>query len=94
VVDRYCGNCGNALAEDDLFCPKCGKPVHETAAVPTPEADVAVPPLPQQDTRDAPGPTRTRPFLYQSCLNVGCAVILILIVGVVLLALIGSVPGG
>lgn len=48
MADRYCGNCGNALAADDLFCPKCGKPVHETAVVPTPEADVPVPPLPQQ----------------------------------------------
>jgi hypothetical protein len=46
VVDRYCGNCGNALAEDDLFCPKCGKPVHGTARVATPEADVPTPPPP------------------------------------------------
>jgi predicted amidophosphoribosyltransferase len=40
VADRFCGNCGNALSEDDRFCRNCGTPVHEAAVVPTPEADV------------------------------------------------------
>lgn len=47
MADRYCGNCGHELRQDDHFCPNCGRPVHETAHVPTPEADVSVPPLPQ-----------------------------------------------
>ena len=47
MADRYCGNCGHELRQDDRFCPNCGRPVHETAHVPTPEADVPVPPLPQ-----------------------------------------------
>jgi hypothetical protein len=45
--DRYCGNCGRKLSTDVRFCPNCGRPVHETATVPTPEADVSLPP-PQQ----------------------------------------------
>jgi hypothetical protein len=48
---RYCGNCGAALGQNDRFCPSCGRPVHETASVPTPEADVGVPP-----PRSAPPP--------------------------------------
>jgi predicted amidophosphoribosyltransferase len=46
--DRYCGNCGHELSPEDRFCPNCGRPVHQTASVPTPEADVPVPPPPQQ----------------------------------------------
>jgi predicted amidophosphoribosyltransferase len=46
MADRYCSNCGHELAEDDRFCPNCGRPVHETAHVPTPDADVPVPPPP------------------------------------------------
>ena len=45
---RYCGNCGNELDPEDRFCQNCGRPVHQTAQVPTPEADVPVPPPPQQ----------------------------------------------
>ena len=45
---RYCSNCGHELADDDRFCPNCGNPVHETALVPTPEADRPVPPIPRQ----------------------------------------------
>jgi hypothetical protein len=44
MADRFCGECGNELRPEDRFCPGCGKPVHETAVVPTPEADVEVPP--------------------------------------------------
>ena len=42
---RYCGNCGHELSLQDQFCPSCGRPVHQTARVPTPEADMPVPPL-------------------------------------------------
>jgi zinc-ribbon domain len=46
--ERYCSHCGGELSLDDPFCPNCGKPVHRTAHVPTPEAYVPVPPAPQQ----------------------------------------------
>jgi hypothetical protein len=42
--ERYCSNCGHELRPEDRFCPNCGKPVHRTARVPTPEADIPVPP--------------------------------------------------
>ena len=45
--ERYCRNCGQELQPEDRFCAGCGRPVHATAQVPTPEADVPVPP-PQQ----------------------------------------------
>jgi hypothetical protein len=46
--ERYCRRCGQELRPEDQFCANCGRPVHATAQVPTPEADVPVPPLPQQ----------------------------------------------
>ncbi len=52
--DRYCGNCGHELSPEDRFCQNCGTPVHQAATVPTPEADVPVPPPPQQETRAQP----------------------------------------
>jgi hypothetical protein len=54
VAQRYCTNCGTELREDDTFCPNCGRPVHEMAAVSTPEADVPVPPPPQQEAGEQP----------------------------------------
>jgi predicted amidophosphoribosyltransferase len=36
MADKFCGECGNELRPEDRFCPGCGKPVHETAVVPTP----------------------------------------------------------
>src|SRR5215207_5434664 len=42
---RYCGNCGHELSLEDQFCSNCGRPVHQTARVPTPEADMPVPPV-------------------------------------------------
>lgn len=53
VANRYCSNCGNELREDDAFCGSCGRPVQETAQVPTPEADVPVPPPAGEDQKDA-----------------------------------------
>ena len=41
---RYCANCGHELRPEDQFCSNCGAPVHRAARVPTPEADVPVPP--------------------------------------------------
>src|SRR5215208_7153894 len=49
MAQRYCTNCGAELREEDRFCRDCGRPVHETARVSTPEADVPVPPPPRQD---------------------------------------------
>jgi hypothetical protein len=54
VVQRYCTNCGADLREEDRFCPSCGRPVHETAAVSTPDADVSVPPAPQTGEEHRP----------------------------------------
>jgi zinc-ribbon domain len=57
VADRYCTNCGHELRENERFCPNCGRPVHQTAHVPTPEADVPVPPPPHQQAEgSAPRP--------------------------------------
>jgi hypothetical protein len=53
VADRYCGNCGRELREDDRFCPSCGRAVHEVAQVPTPEADRPVPRIPPAAERNA-----------------------------------------
>jgi hypothetical protein len=53
VAQRYCTNCGAEPREDASFCGKCGRPVHETARVSIPEADVPVPPPPVQDERTA-----------------------------------------
>jgi zinc-ribbon domain len=50
VLERYCSNCGQQLRVDEQFCPNCGRPAHETARVPTPEADVPLPPPPQAET--------------------------------------------
>src|SRR5215212_9689879 len=52
--DRYCRNCGQELQPEDQFCRNCGRPVHATAHVPAPEADMPVPPPPQAEDRSAP----------------------------------------
>ena len=44
MENRYCRNCGHELGTEDRFCPNCGQPAHQSAHVPTPEADVQVPP--------------------------------------------------
>jgi predicted ester cyclase len=43
--ERYCSNCGHELKLEDQFCSNCGRAVHQTARVPTPEADIPVSPL-------------------------------------------------
>jgi hypothetical protein len=55
VADGYCRTCGHELGDDDRFCPNCGRPVDQTASVPTPEADVPVSPPPQQDNSPLQG---------------------------------------
>jgi hypothetical protein len=87
VADRYCGNCGHELRQDDRFCPNCGRAVHEVAQVPTPEADVPVPPPPRQDDQtgaaqaEAPreGLRQRNPVLFDSVVVVGMFVVLIAI---------------
>ena len=46
--DRYRRNCGQELRPEERFCANCGRPVHATAHVPVPEADVPVPESPNQ----------------------------------------------
>jgi hypothetical protein len=54
LADRYCGNCGQQFSPENRFCPNCGRPVHETAHVPTPEADLLVPPPPEPPVAEEP----------------------------------------
>src|SRR5215207_2007934 len=100
MAQRYCTNCGAELREDDRFCPNCGRPVHETAAVSTPEADVPVPPPPSHRAEETdawqaePTPRRSTAgrLLLFGCLGLGLiAVLLALVVG---LALVASSSGG
>ncbi len=99
MAQRYCTNCGAELREEDQFCPSCGRPVHETAAVSTPEADVPVPPPPSQGNeatdapRAEPPPQRSTAnrLLLFGCLGLGLiAVLLALVVGLVLVASSGG----
>src|SRR5215204_6659303 len=52
---RYCRNCGQQLQPEEQVCPNCGRPEHETAHVPTPQADVPLPPPPRVEA-DVPLP--------------------------------------
>jgi uncharacterized Zn finger protein (UPF0148 family) len=75
MADRHCRNCGQELSENDRFCPNCGTPVHEAARVPTPEADVPVPPPPgqQQAGQTAPQQAGTpRRSTASRLLLIGC----------------------
>ena len=100
MAQRYCTNCGAELGEDDRFCPNCGRPVHETAAVSTPEADVPVPPPPQQEEAGTqplekaeaqPREPWTKGKLALGCLGV---FFVVFVVGAFLAALAGSGGGG
>ena len=95
---RYCSNCGQELPDTGQFCPNCGSPVHRTAHVPTPQADVPVPPPPQPGgtgpTNFGPanqgqpaqrGAARRHPILT------GCLGIVVLFF---LLAIVGAAIGG
>jgi hypothetical protein len=96
---RYCSNCGHELSPGDRFCPNCGRPVHQTASVPTPEADIPVPPPPQQEAGEQPleqaeaqprGPWTTG-RLVLGCLGV---FFVVFVVGATLAALAGNGGGG
>jgi hypothetical protein len=99
VAQRYCTNCGAELREDDRFCPNCGRPVHETAVVSTPEADVPVPPPPQQEAGEQPleqaeaqpQEPGTTGRLVLGCLGV---FFVVFVVGACLSALAGNGGGG
>lgn len=89
MANRYCGNCGNELAQDVQFCPSCGRPAHETAQVSTSEARVDVPPPPHgQDTETGThqGVQRRRHPVLIGCLG---------IIGILIfLVILGSIIGG
>jgi hypothetical protein len=96
---RYCGNCGNELDPEDRFCQYCGRPVHQTAQVPTPEADVPVPPPPQQEAGTQPleqadaqprQPWTTRQLVLGSL----GAFFVVFVVGAFVAALAGNGGGG
>ena len=76
--ERYCGNCGHELSPEDRFCPSCGRPVHRTEHVPTPEADAPVPPPPLQAQRTAPPPEASFSIKEMVVLGVGAGVFALL----------------
>lgn len=65
MADRFCKNCGQKLTEDSRFCPNCGTPIQEAAHVPTPEADVPVPPPPRQQGWETTTPTQEQAVRLQ-----------------------------
>ena len=98
MADRYCGTCGQELSEDNRFCPNCGRPIQETSHVPTPEADVPVPPPPRQGwqtatppPRQATAPPRERSTTYRFIV-VAAIVVVLLLLGAVVAAVV--VAGG
>jgi hypothetical protein len=97
---RYCSNCGHELGDAAQFCPNCGSPVHRTAHVPTPEADVPVPPPPNQQQASgtqsfAPTGAAPRQHSLAGRLLVGCAGLVVLsFLFVGCLALLSSGGGG
>jgi hypothetical protein len=99
VANRYCGNCGQELSPDNQFCPNCGRPVHETAQVSTPEADVNVPPPPAGQAAQAeagqpglpPPGTPQRGWGRRHPILTGCLSIVVLFF---LIGIIGAALGG
>src|SRR5215218_3228767 len=96
---RYCSNCGNELKPEDQFCQNCGTPVHQAATVPTPEADVPVPPPPQQvggsaaSAQQAEGIQRAWPRRHPyltGCLGLLGLLLLLLIALVAAVAVVGG----
>jgi hypothetical protein len=93
---RYCGNCGNELSSEDQFCRSCGTPVHQAARVPTPEADVPVPPPTQSQGGAATSPEQPAQanFGRRHPILTGClAIIGILLILVVLPVALGGGGG-
>lgn len=88
-ADRYCTNCGHELRHEDAFCPGCGRPAHQTARVPTPEADVPVSPPPAATTGAASG--RSRSGAGRTLLVGVGALLIVLLAAAGLLALRGVV---
>ena len=81
---RYCGNCGNELYPDDQFCQNCGTPVHQAATVPTPEADVPVPPPPRSGGGVPAAPGRAaqgQPALLRALYAIAIASLVVAFVG-------------
>lgn len=85
MVDRHCRNCGNELSPNDRFCSNCGRPVHEVAHVPTPEADVPVPPPPSTQQAGSAVQEGTSGGRWRGPL-VGC----LILIGLVFLAVVGG----
>src|SRR4028119_1590530 len=65
VAQGYCGNCGKELNQDNVFCTNCGHPLHQTARVSTPEADIPTSPPPLQDESTAASLTPQDPLTPQ-----------------------------
>jgi hypothetical protein len=91
VAQRYCTNCGAVLGEEARFCPNCGRPAHQTASVPTPEADVPVPPPPQVGGADTTAPDQQAGWGRRHPLLTGCLGIIALLF---LFGIIGAALGG
>lgn len=88
---RYCGECGHGLGQDDRFCPKCGRPVAETARVSTPRSDVPPPPVPVTPAYGGVGGF-FRSFGLGAGGCIGCVVAFLLLVSGC--AVIGTLAGG
>jgi hypothetical protein len=89
MADRYCRNCGHQLAEGDRFCPNCGTPVHQAVHVPTPEADILVPPQQAGQVAMASGRTeKERKSKIYAWLALGVVLLHITII------IIGALGGG
>lgn len=93
MANRYCGNCGNELSHDAQFCPSCGRPVHETAQVSTPEAQVDVPSPPQGQSAgtEAPQESQQGEQRRRHPILIGCLGIIVVLV---FLAILGAIIGG
>jgi hypothetical protein len=91
--ERHCSNCGHELRPEDQFCPNYREPVHRTARVPTPEADVPIPPVPQAGNTTTPPPPQGEAPPRRSTANkllvAGCAGLGLLVV----LGVLGVVVG-
>jgi hypothetical protein len=71
--------------------PNCGRPVHQTAHVPTPEADVPVPPPPQQQVWETvtPPPRQANALPWRRSTSIKFAIGAAIVFGV--LVLLGAV---